>query len=66
MPYVNLKLVKGQTTPEQRRKIIGGLTDLIATVMGRERKFTVITVDELEPSQWAVGGQTLEELNSGR
>jgi 4-oxalocrotonate tautomerase len=66
MPYVNLKLVKGQTTPEQRRKIIGGLTDLIATVMGRERKFTVITVDELEPSQWAVGGQTLEDLNSGR
>ena len=26
----------------------------------------MITVDELEPSQWAVGGQTLEDLNSGR
>lgn len=63
MPYVNLKLVKGQTTPEQRQKIIGGLTDLIVTVMGRERKFTVITLDELEPNQWAVGGQSLEELN---
>ncbi len=63
MPYVNLKLVKGQTTPEQRQNIIKGLTELIGNVMGRKRDFTVITVDELEKNQWAIGGKTLEELN---
>lgn len=63
MPFVNLKLVKGQTTPEQRQNIIKSLTELIVNVMGRKRDFTVITVDELEKNQWAIGGKTLEELN---
>ncbi len=63
MPFVNLKLVKGQTTPEQRQNIMKGLTELIVNVMGRKRDFTVITVDELEKNQWAIGGKTLEELN---
>lgn len=63
MPFVNLKLVKGQTTPEQRQNIIEGLTELIVTVMGRERKFTVIAIDELEKNQWVIGGQTLDQLN---
>lgn len=59
MPYVNLKLVKGQATPEQKKQIISGLTELIGTVMGRRRDYTVVTVDELEPEQWAIGGETL-------
>ncbi len=63
MPFVNLKLVKGQTTPEQRQNIMKGLTELIVNVMGRKRDFTVITVDELEKNQWSIGGKTLEELN---
>jgi 4-oxalocrotonate tautomerase len=63
MPFVNLKLVKGQTTPEQRQNIMKGLTDLIVNIMGRERDYTVITIDELEKNQWAIGGKTIEELN---
>lgn len=61
MPYVEVKLVKGQVTPEQRQQIVEGLTDLIGTVMGRKREFTVITITELEPAEWAIGGQTLAE-----
>jgi 4-oxalocrotonate tautomerase len=63
MPFINLKLVKGQTTPEQRQNIIKGLTDLIVNVMGRERDFTVLTIDELEKNQWVIGGKTIEELS---
>jgi 4-oxalocrotonate tautomerase len=61
MPYVHIKLVKNQASSEQRKAFISGLTDLIVTVMGRDRSFTVITVDELDDSQWAVGGITLDE-----
>lgn len=61
MPYVEVKLVKGQVTPEQRQQIVEGLTDLIGTVMGRKREFTVITITELEPAEWAIGGRTLAE-----
>ncbi len=66
MPYVNLKLVKGQATPEQRRQLCEGLTDLIVAIMGRNRDFTVITVDELENGQWWVGGKALEEWRDDR
>jgi 4-oxalocrotonate tautomerase len=63
MPFVNLKLVKGQTTPVQRQNIIEGLTELIVNIMGRERNFTVITIDELEKNQWVIGGKSIEQLN---
>ena len=32
--------------------------------MGRERELTVVTVDELEESSWAIGGITLDENES--
>ena len=59
MPFVNLKLVKGQASQGQKNRLIEGITDLIVNVMGRERNMTVITIDELERDQWAIGGKTL-------
>jgi len=64
MPFVNLKIVKNQVTLEKRKELIKGLTDLIVNIMGRERELTVITVDELEASQWAIGGITLDGNDS--
>lgn len=60
MPYVNLKIIKNQMTSEKKKELISGLTDLIVNIMGRERTTTIITVDELEESQWAIGGITLD------
>jgi 4-oxalocrotonate tautomerase len=64
MPFVNLKLVKGQVSLEQKNKIIEGMTDLIVNVMGRDKNLTVITVDELDCVNWAIGGKTFNELSS--
>jgi len=61
MPFVNLKIVKNQVSLEKKKELIRGLTDLIVNIMGRDRKSTVITVDELNESQWAIGGVTLDE-----
>lgn len=63
MPFVNIKLVKNQVSAEKKRQLIEGLTDLIVKVMGRERKYTVITVDGLDEEQWAIGGRTLNQLS---
>lgn len=63
MPYINVKLVKEQVTPEQKKRIFEGLTDLIVNVMGRERTLTVITLDELSETQWSIGGKTLDQLS---
>lgn len=64
MPFVNLKIVKNQVTAEKKKQLIGGLTDLIVNIMGRARELTVITVDELDASQWAIGGVSLDENES--
>nr|WP_302049329.1 2-hydroxymuconate tautomerase family protein [Desulfosporosinus nitroreducens]MDO0824385.1 2-hydroxymuconate tautomerase family protein [Desulfosporosinus nitroreducens] len=63
MPFVNLKLVKGQVSLEQKKKLIEGITDLIVNIMGRERNLTVITLDELARDNWAIGGKTLEDTS---
>lgn len=64
MPFVNLKILKNQVTLEKKKELINGLTDLIVNIMGRERKYTVIAVDELEESQWSIGGISLDETIS--
>ena len=59
MPFVNLKLVKGQVSLQQKNEIVGGITDLIVNIMGRDRNFTVVTIDEIDKENWAIGGKTL-------
>ena len=61
MPFVNVKVLKNQVTLEKKKELISGLTDLIVNIMGRDRNSTVITIDELEDSQWAIGGVTLDQ-----
>lgn len=61
MPYVNVKLVKSQSTAWLKKEYIRGLTELIAQIMGRDQNMTVVTLDELNDLQWAVGGKTLNE-----
>jgi 4-oxalocrotonate tautomerase len=64
MPYVNVKFVKNQVSNENKKLFISGLTGLIVQIMGRDKDLTVVTVDELDASQWAVGGVTLDEKGS--
>lgn len=66
MPYVNLRILKNQVSENQKKEIVEGLTDLISTIMGRDRNFTVITIDEVEENNWIIGGLKLtpSELKS--
>ena len=50
MPYVNLKYVREQVNPEQKNLLISGLMDIIVKIMGRNPDLTVITIDEIDPS----------------
>ncbi len=66
MPFVNIKLVKGQISKKQKNRIIEGITDLIVNIMNRDRNLTVITVDELSSDDWAIGGKTIEAITPAR
>jgi len=60
MPYVNLKVVKEQVNQEQKKQLVDGLMDIIVNIMHRNRDFTVITVDEIDCTNWIIGGNSLD------
>jgi 4-oxalocrotonate tautomerase len=56
MPYVNVKLVKQQISKKTKQLLIDGVMDIIVNIMGRNRDLTVITLDEIDSSNWYIGG----------
>lgn len=61
MPYVNVKFVKQQVSQEQKDSLITGLMDIIVKIMGRNPDLTVITIDEVDQSNWIIGGKPIDK-----
>ncbi|CAG7619454.1 putative tautomerase [Paenibacillus solanacearum] len=61
MPYVNIKVTKEQEpiTPEQKQRLIQGVTDLLKEVLGRGPKTTVVVIDEIDMDNYGIGGETV-------
>jgi 4-oxalocrotonate tautomerase len=72
MPFVNVKLIKGVFSPEEKREMIARLTDTMVAVEGEHmRQVTWVTIEEVDEGDWGIGGQPLtaadvEELRAGR
>jgi 4-oxalocrotonate tautomerase len=60
MPYVNVKVTRESVTPEQKRAIIKGVTELLATVLNKSPATTVVIIDEVEMEDWGIGGLPVE------
>ena len=60
MPYVHLKFVRDQVSPENKEMLVQGLMDIIVNIMHRNRDLTVITIDELDSGNWIIGGKPLK------
>lgn len=57
MPYINIKITKeGNVTPEQKRALIEGATNLLHNVLGKNKSTTVVTIDEVDTDNWGIGG----------
>ena len=60
MPLVDIQLIRGVFTPEQKKTMIGKVTDAIVSVEGEAmRGVTWVRVQEIESGEWAIGGQPL-------
>ena len=60
MPFVNVKLIKGVFTPEQKQEIIAKVTETMVGIEGESmRQVTWVTVDEVESGDWGMGGHCL-------
>lgn len=60
MPLVDIQLIKGVFTPEQKKTMISKVTDAMVQVEGEKmRPVTWVRVQEIESGEWAIGGDPL-------
>lgn len=65
MPYVNIKITReGNVTPEQKRRLIEGATNLLAEVLHKNKATTVVTIDEVDTDNWGIGGVPVTEIRA--
>lgn len=56
MPTVNIRITREGATPEQKAELIGGVTDLLRRVLGKNPATTVVTIEEVDLDNWGIGG----------
>ncbi len=62
MPFVNIRITKEGATTEQKQRLIQGVTDLLAEVLGKNPKTTFVIIDEVDTDNWGIGGESVTEL----
>jgi 4-oxalocrotonate tautomerase len=57
MPLVDIQLIKGVFTPEQKNAMIRRVTEAMVAIEGEAlREVTWVRVQEIESGDWAIGG----------
>ncbi|MET3806436.1 4-oxalocrotonate tautomerase [Nakamurella sp. UYEF19] len=60
MPFVNVKVIEGVFTSDQKKDMIAGITDAVVAVEGENlRGVTWVVVEEVRSGDWGIGGQGL-------
>ena len=60
MPLIQVSVIKGVFSPEQKAEMISRLTDAMVAIEGENlRPVTWVKVDEIESGDWGIGGQAL-------
>jgi 4-oxalocrotonate tautomerase len=62
MPFVNIRITNEGATPEQKQRLIAGVTDLLADVLGKNPATTFVIIDEVETDNWGIGGEAVTSL----
>lgn len=59
MPFIDIKVIQGVFTPEDKRELVERVSEAAIAVEGEAlRPFTVTAITETPSGEWAVGGQT--------
>jgi 4-oxalocrotonate tautomerase len=58
MPLINVRLIEGVFTPEQKNEIQKKLADTMVSIEGENlRDYTLVIIDEVPSGQWGIGGK---------
>ena len=62
MPFVNIKLVEGVFTTEQKHEMAAAISDVMVRFEGSEafREVVWVLIEELHPDGWHIGGRPFE------
>ena len=60
MPLVDIKLIEGVFSEDEKEKLIKDVTDVIVSFMGENlRSHILVIVQEVKSGSWGVGGQAI-------
>ncbi len=59
MPFVNIKITKEGASREQKGRLIRGVTQLLADVLGKNPQTTVVVIEEVDMDNWGIGGESV-------
>jgi len=61
MPFVQVKVIEGVFSPEEKRQMLERVTDAMVSVEGENmRQVTWVVVKEVAGGDWAIAGRPLE------
>lgn len=66
MPYVNIRITREGASPEQKAELIGGVTELLQRVLGKNPATTVVTIDEVDTDNWGIGGRPVLDYRAAQ
>lgn len=58
MPFINVKMTPG-ATPEQKAKLIEGVTKLVVDLLGKNPATTHVVIEEVSAENWGIAGETV-------
>lgn len=64
MPYVNVRLAGG-ISAETKRDLIAKITNAVTEATGKSPSATYVVIDEVDPDNWGVSGQSLSDRRKG-
>jgi 4-oxalocrotonate tautomerase len=60
MPFVNLKVIEGVFTPQQKQEMVERLTETMVSIEGENlRQVTWVVLEEVKSGEWGIAGQPL-------
>ena len=64
MPIVNIKVIEGVFSQDQKQEMIRRMTDVLVDLEGEYmRPFTVVVIEEVKSGDWGVGGKALSRAD---
>jgi 4-oxalocrotonate tautomerase len=64
MPLVNVKILEGVFSQDQKQEMIKRMTDIMVDLEGeRMRPLTLVVIEEVKGGDWGVGGKAFSSAD---